>query len=413
MENDKILKEIMEYRQSFEDNISGPFLRAEVEQQLQDIYDMPDIYITTGGSRAGLMAAITAIKNSGSILVARNCSKEVFDALSFNRRKVRYLYPKEIIPDTWIYGSIPPEEIEAALNRHRDIEAVILTSPTMEGVISDVKTIARIVHRAGAVLIVDESLGAHFPFHENFPVSAIYSDADVVIQSPGKMLPMPDQTALVFVNTSMELTRKIQVALNSFTAEDASAFLLTGLSYGLNWAYENEKAFTDFLADLEDFRNKFRNITSVSLLEMGEEIFDLDPSRMVFFSDKMDGPDFALFLESEQNVLVKGYGPEHVILGNSVLDGKEPLKKLYSALLASTLKFQFCTPKMLSERQLDQIAILSIQPLNQEYRDFVYMTPPGCPLIAPGELFTLERKEKIVELINKGLNVEIWERYFS
>lgn len=413
MENDKILKEILEYRQNFGENDSISFLREEVEHQLQDIYDMPDIYISTGGSRAGLMAAITAIKSGGSILVARNCSKEVFDAVSFNRRKVRYFYPKEIIPDTWIYGSIQPEEIEAALNRHRDIDAVIITSPTMEGVISDVKTIAGIVHRAGAVLIVDESLGAHFPFHEKFPVSAIYSDADVVIQSPGKMLPMPDQTALVFVNTSMELTRKIQVALNSFTVEDASAFLLTGLSYGLNWAYENEKAFTDFLEGLEDFRDKFRNIEAISLLEIGEEIFDLDPSRMVFFSDKMDGQDFALFLESEQNVFSEGYGPEHVIFGNTVLDGKESLRKLYSALLASTLKFKFRTPKILSEKQLGQIAILSIQPLNREYRDFVYMTPPGCPLIAPGETYTLQRKEKIVELINKGLNVEIWERYFS
>ncbi|MCQ2530262.1 MAG: PLP-dependent transferase [Lachnospiraceae bacterium] len=413
MENDKLIEEIMKYSHSFGKNVSVSFLRAEVERRLQEIYDQKNIFISTGGSRAGLLAAITAIKGGGSILAARNCTKEVFDALSLNRRKVRYLYPKELFPDSLIYGSVQPAEVEAALQAHKDIDAVVITSPTLEGVVSDVEAIAKIVHRAGAVLIVDESYGAHFPYHDDFPVSAIYLDADVVVQSPGKTLPIPDQTALVFVNTDMELTRKIKVALNSFTAADASAFLLAGLGYGINWAYDNEKAFTDFLADLKDFRNKFSRIEAVTLMEKEEGIFDLDPSHMVLFSDKMDGQDFALFLEEEQNVAAEAFGLDHMILGNTVLDGKDRLKKIYSALLASTLKFKYRQPKTLSEKQLEQIAILTIQPLDKEYRDFVYITPPGCPLIAPGELFTKQRKEKILEFINKGLNVEIWERYFS
>ena len=204
MENDKLIEEIMKYSHSFGKNVSVSFMRAEVERRLQEIYDQKNIFISTGGSRAGLLAAITAIKGGGSILAARNCTKEVFDALSFNRRKVRYLYPKELFPDSLIYGSVQPAEVEAALQAHKDIDAVVITSPTLEGVVSDVEAIAKIVHRAGAVLIVDESYGAHFPYHDDFPVSAIYLDADVVVQSPGKTLPIPDQTALVFVNTDME-----------------------------------------------------------------------------------------------------------------------------------------------------------------------------------------------------------------
>ncbi len=413
MENDKLTEEIIKYSHSFGKNVSASVLAAEVEKRLQEIYDRKNIFISTGGSRTGILAAVTALKGGGSILAARNCSKEVFDALSFNRRKVRYLYPKELMEDSLIYGSIDPAQVEAALNSHKDIDAVIITSPTMEGVVSDVESIARIVHDFGAVLIVDESYGAHFPFHDNFPISAIYLDADIVIQSPGKTLPMPDQTGLVFVNTDMELTRKIKVALNSFTAADASSFLLAGIGYGLNWAYDNEKAFTAFLADMDDFRSKFRRIEAVSLLEKEAGIFDLDPTRLVLFSDKMDGQDFALFLEEEQNIAAEAFGLEHMILGNTVLDGKERLKKIYSALLASTLKFKYRMPRPLSDKQVEQISILTILPLDKEYRDFVYITPPGCPLIAPGEMFTKQRKEKIIELINKGLNVEIWERYFS
>lgn len=413
MENEKLVEEIIKYENSFGKNVTAGNLTQEIEKRLQEIYDKKDIFISTGGSRAGLMAAITALKGGGSVLVARNCSKEVFDALSFNRRKVRYIYPKELIPETLIYGSLDPFAVEEALKSHRDIDAVILTSPTVEGVVSDIEKIAEVVHKAGAVLIVDESFGAHFPFHDKFPISAIFLGADVVIQSPGKVLPMPDQTGLVFVNTDMELTRKIKVALNSFTAADASPFLLAGLGYGIDWAYENEKAFTDFLSALDDFREKIWHMEAVSLLEKEERIFDLDPARMVLFSDKMDGQDFALFIEEEQKVAAEAYGAEHIIINNTVVEGKEKLKKIYSALLASTLRFSYRPPRELSEKQLEQIAILTVQPLDKEYRDFVYIYPPGCPLIAPGELYTKQRKEKIMELINKGLNVEIWERYFS
>ena len=46
---------------------------------------------------------------------------------------------------------------------------VIITSPTYEGVVSDIKGIAEETHRFGAVLIVDEAHGAHFNFNDKFP----------------------------------------------------------------------------------------------------------------------------------------------------------------------------------------------------------------------------------------------------
>ena len=53
-----------------------------------------------------------------------------------------------------------------------DIAAVIITSPTYDGVVSDIEKIADIVHRAGIPLIVDAAHGAHFGFQPLFPVKA-------------------------------------------------------------------------------------------------------------------------------------------------------------------------------------------------------------------------------------------------
>ena len=62
---------------------------------------------------------------------------------------------------------------------------------------SDVGEIAKIVHRAGLPLIVDEAHGAHFRYSEIFPQSALELGADVVIQSVHKTLPSLTQTAVL------------------------------------------------------------------------------------------------------------------------------------------------------------------------------------------------------------------------
>lgn len=49
----------------------------------------------------------------------------------------------------------------------------MITSPTYDGVVSDVAAIASVVHAHGALLIVDEAHGAHFGFGGGFPQNAI------------------------------------------------------------------------------------------------------------------------------------------------------------------------------------------------------------------------------------------------
>ena len=68
-----------------------------IEEQAKRIYSYPEILVSADGSSAGILAAITALPE-GRILLARNCRKAAFDAVSLNRRKVGYLYPEELFP---------------------------------------------------------------------------------------------------------------------------------------------------------------------------------------------------------------------------------------------------------------------------------------------------------------------------
>ena len=59
------------------------------------------------------------------------------------------------------------------MKKNKDCKkAVVLTSPTYDGIVSDIEEIARVVHKYNTVLIVDEAHGAHFGISEKLPVPA-------------------------------------------------------------------------------------------------------------------------------------------------------------------------------------------------------------------------------------------------
>ena len=391
-------------------------LIGSIEEQAKQIYSHPEVLVSADGSSAGILAAITALPE-GRILVARNCREAVFDALSLTRRSVGYLYPEEIYPGSFIYGGIRPEQVEAAFGKHPEYRAFVLISPTPEGVVSDVEKIAQICHAHEAVLIVDESFGAHLPYYEDFPASAVFLGADIVVQGLASSLLAQDQSALVFVDTEKELARKIRVALHTYTAEQPNEAILQSIKERLDWAFRNESAFSDYLDLLLDFRRRFAQIQGLRLLEQDvigtAGIYDLDEGRLCIRKDGITGIALGEFLEKERQILLDGAGISHVIIPTDVTMARNDFRKIYKALLDTAGMPKYQPRKEYTRKQLEQIALLQVVKTGKQYRDFIYVNPPGCPVIAPGETYTREIKEQITDLIDKGADIEIWERYFS
>ena len=154
-----------------------------------NIYGSRKTWYLINGSTCGILAAVCGCtRPGGRILMSRNCHKSAYHAAYLNQLDISYVYPQRI-PGLGIQGGILPEDVEKALKGQRDIQAVLIVSPTYDGVVSDVEKIAETVHRAGLPLIVDEAHGAHFHFGAIFPDSALDCGADVVIQSVHKTLP--------------------------------------------------------------------------------------------------------------------------------------------------------------------------------------------------------------------------------
>ena len=134
-------------------------LIREAEERAAKLYGADRSYYLVNGSTCGLLAAICAAARRGDkVLAARNCHKAVYHAISMQGLAAEFLYPAITRGD--LQGQITAAQVEEALTKHPDIAVVILTSPTYEGIVSDVAAIAACCHAHGAALIVDEAHGA-------------------------------------------------------------------------------------------------------------------------------------------------------------------------------------------------------------------------------------------------------------
>ena len=58
-------------------------------------------------------------------------------------------------------------------------------------------------HSFETLLIVDDAHGAHFRFHDAFPLDALSSGADLVVQSTHKVLTSLTQSSMLHVHSSL------------------------------------------------------------------------------------------------------------------------------------------------------------------------------------------------------------------
>ncbi len=171
-------------------------LLKEGQERLARLFGAWESCYLVNGSTGGLLAAISAcVSWGGRLLIGRNCHKAVYHAAYLRHARLDYLYPEAT--DFGIQGGISPGQVEEMLKKFPDVEAVVITSPTYDGVVSDIAAIAQVVHERNLPLIVDEAHGAHFGFSQGFPQKAIACGADLCIESLHKTLPAYTQTAVL------------------------------------------------------------------------------------------------------------------------------------------------------------------------------------------------------------------------
>ena len=258
----------------------------EAQAEAAALYGAKRAYFLINGSTCGILAAISAATKRGDkVLVARNCHKAVYHALYLRQLHPVFTYPE--ITRTRLQGQITEAQIRAAFDENPDIKAVVITSPTYDGVVSDVAAIASVAHAHGALLVVDEAHGAHFGFGGGFPQNAIALGADAVIVSLHKTLPAFTQTALLLLGGMREAA--VEKFLGIYETSSPSYVLMTGIERCIHYVRDNkETVFAQLRSRLDRFYQKVSGLSHLNVVRKSDfsadEAYDFDESKIIIFT---------------------------------------------------------------------------------------------------------------------------------
>ena len=402
----------------------------EAEVRAASMYHAEETHYLINGSTAGILSAVMGCtKKGGKILMARNCHKSVYHAVFLNELRPVYIYP-EFDETMELNMAVSPEKIERLLEEHKEVQAVVLTSPTYDGVLSDIERISEIVHQKKIPLIVDEAHGAHFGFHPYFPKNANTKGADVVIHSLHKTLPALTQTALIHLNGTRIDRRKIRNYLHIFQTSSPSYVLMASMDECLRMvAEQGDVLFETYVKNLESKRGELKKLKHIRLMETEE----FDRSKLVLsVKDTILKKENRVFtgkmlyerLLLEYHLQMEMAAGSYVIAMTSIGDTKEGMDRLLSALFEideeleknSEEEKRYYLPRqeqvltsfeVEGMRRMENVKSLSWKEsagfISMEY---AYLYPPGIPLIVPGERITKETAAMLVDYQNKGVSVE-------
>lgn len=436
---------------------------AEAQQRAADLYGSEECFYLINGSTCGLLAAISAAGRRGEkILVARNSHKAVYHGLFLRELHAEYLYPE--ITALGIQGKITAEQVQKAFFEHPDIAAVVITSPTYEGIVSDVKGIAEIAHGHGVPLIVDEAHGAHFGFGAGFPENAVRQGADAVIMSLHKTLPAFTQTALLHVCSDRIDREKVKKYLGIYETSSPSYVLMAGIDSCIQkMEAEGRELFLNYRKKLDCFYESVRDLERLHVMcredLSAEEAFDWDDSKIVIFAGTsgMTGEQLYRKLLEEYHLQMEMVSGDYVLAMTGVMDTEEGFMRLSGALheldkgmtnvlsgaphepdkgmtdvlsgalheldkgdggrrdLAGNVSKGFIgriyqpNPKEMEICQAWEFPKKEVpfdEAAGQMAADFICLYPPGIPMIVPGEIITTDFLDRIRECQRQNLTLQ-------
>lgn len=386
---------------------------AERMQDAAALWGSKQAWWLVGGSTCGLLAAIDAATNAGDkVLLGRNCHKSVYNACMLCHLETAYIQPHSF-PHHCFADIITPQQVEQALAEHPDTRLVVLTSPTYEGLTSDILAISKIVHAHNAVLLVDEAHGAHLGFDNHFPTSAVKLGADMVVQSLHKTLPSLTQTALLHLCSDAISADELGFRLSVYQSSSPSYLLMASIDSCVQLLTRQKSTqFAQWKENLSAFYH------ALSLSRLSTPLHGLanhDPAKIVISTvgTNLTGSRLSEILRKDYHIEAEMSTPDTVLCISAMGDTKEGLLRLAGAL--NRIDQSLCAeiPATLPQIPLPKQALPIYAAVKSETEftpfaeavgkisgDFLWAYPPGIPLVVPGEIIG----EELISYITQGEN---------
>lgn len=422
----------------FDDLHHADGIIKEAEEEAARLYHSEETHFLVNGSTVGILSAILGVTRRGdTILVARNCHKSVYHAIEMNGLHPVYLYPGYESREQ-MNTEVSVEDVKAALEADQKIRAVVLVSPTYDGVVSDIETIAAAVHAKGIPLIIDEAHGAHFGFHSYFPENAVKSGADLVINSLHKTLPSLTQTAIIHINGEIVDREKVRRYLHMLQSSSPSYVLMASIDACIQLLkHDGEELFDQYVTWLSEARAELKNLRQLRLIET--EHYDRSKILISVADAELTSHELSRRLREDYHLEMEMTAGKYVLAMTSVGDTREGFERLVNALLA--IDEDLSRDVSRSDLRREQLVNVTVQRQNFTIQtkplphaqiiynsetarelpgtflswqqavghialEYAYLYPPGCPLTVPGERVSQEVADMLQWYYEQGFDIE-------
>ena len=284
----------------------------KAEEEAAKIYGVNYTYFLTNGSTSGIICAVLSSCNKGDrVLIWSNahpCHKNACTLAGAEAVEYNLPYNEE-----WgIYEPATPDYYEKLIKDTKP-KALIITSPTYEGLASDVKSISSICKKNNVILITDEAHGALYPFSDKLPESAV-KYADFTVQSLHKTAGGINPTALLHCNCDAKK------ALDLITTTSPSYPMLATIEANIKFlnSAKGRKKIIELISEISSIKAKLKNL----------QFYGDDATKILLKKEGLSGYDLSELLFDKYNIEDERANEKSVMLLTGIGTTKKMLDKL-------------------------------------------------------------------------------------
>ena len=408
------------------DNLCHPVsVIREAEELAAEAFGAAHAFLMVGGTTSSVQSMVlSCCKRGDKIIMPRNVHRSAINALVLCGAQPIYVNP-DVDCRLGISLGMRLEQVEAAIRNNPDALAVFVNNPTYYGVCSDLRSIVKLAHEHGMLVLADEAHGTHFYFGEGLPVSAMAAGADITAVSMHKSGGSLTQSSFLLTGPGVSVGHVRQI-INLTQTTSGSYLLLSSLDISRrNLALRGRREFEKVIDLAEYAREEINNIGGYYAFSQdlvnGNSIFAFDRTKLSVHTLEIGlaGIEVYDILRDEYDIQIEFGDIGNILAYLSIGDRRQEVERLVSALAEVKRRYKKDRAGMLSQEYIDPKVVATPQeafyapkeslPLEQTAgricSEFVMCYPPGIPILAPGEEITEDILDYIVYAKEKGCSM--------
>lgn len=376
----------------------------EAQELAAEAFGAAKTFFLLNGSTIGNIAiALTLSHENKKVLIGRNCHRSVVTGMVLSGAEPLWVIPEKF--DDWgLWGQVEASNIDKMIQENTDVSMVWITSPTYEGVTSDIEAISKVCKKHGVILAVDEAHGCLWNFNDEFPSPALKLGADVVVQSLHKTGGSFSQSSMLHVAHGANIdTVELEANLKLLHTTSPSYTLLASLDAARAYLQspKGKRSIKNAISNSKYIRRRLSKLSDVSILS--PENVKSDPTKIFLKIKGLSGKSLEKILEIEYHLEIESAADEGILILSNIGHTKRDVVyfcECIESIVKSNLNeisylenpkmMPLCIPKMAMTPRVAHFKkserIPAKDAIGRISEELIAECPPGISVLVPGEV---------------------------